>query len=89
MFHVHAHKESCFFRYAASFIPGTGVCAGEILESLWSNLNLIMPSTHMATLAHQAEMIDDHAMDSNHKKSLAIGKYKYIAHIHYINVPNS
>lgn len=73
LFHVHAHKEACFFRYAASFIPNTGVCAGEILESLWSNLNTITPSTRTATLAHRAEMIDDHANDSNHKKSLAIG----------------
>ena len=73
LFHVHAHKEACFFRYAASFIPGTGVCAGEILESLWSNLNTITPSTRTATLAHRAEMIDEHAADSNHKKSLAIG----------------
>ena len=36
LFHVHAHKEQCFFRYATSFIPGAGVTAGEILESLWS-----------------------------------------------------
>ena len=75
LFHVHAHKEACFFRYAASFIPNTGVCADEILESLWSTLNLITPSTRMATLAHRAEMIDDHANDFNHKKSLAIGLY--------------
>jgi hypothetical protein len=77
LFHVHAHKEACFFRYAASFIPGTGVCAGEILESLWSNLNTITPSTRTATLAHRAEMIDEHAADSNHKKTLAIGMYYF------------
>ncbi|KAF8802333.1 hypothetical protein BYT27DRAFT_7112690 [Phlegmacium glaucopus] len=73
LFHVHAHKEACFFRYASSFIPGTGVCAGEILESLWSNLNTISPATWTATLAHRAEIIDDHATDSNHSKTLAIG----------------
>ncbi|KIL56276.1 hypothetical protein M378DRAFT_40062, partial [Amanita muscaria Koide BX008] len=39
LFHVHAHKDECFFRYATSFIPGAGVVAGEILESLWSSLN--------------------------------------------------
>jgi hypothetical protein len=77
-FHVHAHKEACFFRYGAAFIPGTGVCAGEILESLWSNLNTITPATRTATLAHRAELIDDHAADSNHKKSLAIGEQNII-----------
>jgi len=74
LFHVHAHKEECFYRFASSFIPGAGIVAGEILESLWSRLNLITTSTRTATLAHRAEVIDDHASDSNHKKALGIGK---------------
>ncbi|KIM39386.1 hypothetical protein M413DRAFT_74977, partial [Hebeloma cylindrosporum] len=74
MFHVHAHKEQCFFRYSPSLIPGAGVTAGEILESLWSGLNGISPSTRTATLAHRAEVLDDHACDSNHKKLLGMTK---------------
>jgi hypothetical protein len=74
LFHVHAHREQCFFRYATSFIPGAGVTAGEILESLWSALNSISPTTRTATLAHRAEVLDDHACDSNHKKLLSITK---------------
>jgi hypothetical protein len=74
LFHVHAHKEECFYRFASSFIPGAGIVAGEILESLWSRLNLITTSTRTATLAHRAEVIDDHASDSNHKKALGIGQ---------------
>jgi hypothetical protein len=72
LFHVHGHKDICFFRYAPSFIPGTGVVAGEILESLWANLNTITPSMRTATLAHRAEMIDDHANNSNYKKMLGM-----------------
>ena len=72
VFYVHAHKDECFFRYASSFIPGAGVVAGEILESLWSSLNSISPTAPMATLAHRAEMLDDHATDSNHKKMLSM-----------------
>jgi hypothetical protein len=68
LFHVHAHKDDCFFRFASSFIPG----AGEILESLWSTLNSISPSARTATLAHRAELLDDHATDSNHKKMLGM-----------------
>ena len=34
LFHVHAHKEDCFFRFASTFIPGSGIVAGQILESL-------------------------------------------------------
>jgi hypothetical protein len=72
LFHVHAHKEQCFFQYAPTFIPGTGIVAGEILESLWSSLNAISPMARTATLAHRAETIDDHANDSNHKKTLGM-----------------
>ena len=72
LFHVHAHKEQCFFQYASSFIPGAAIAAGEILESLWSSLNAISPTARTATLAHWAEMLDDHASDSNHKKTLNI-----------------
>ncbi|KAF8811081.1 hypothetical protein BYT27DRAFT_7221743 [Phlegmacium glaucopus] len=64
LFHVHAHKDQCFFRYASSFIPGAG--------SLWSSLNSISPTARTATLAHRAEMLDDHATDSNHKKMLGM-----------------
>jgi hypothetical protein len=72
LFHVHAHKDECFFRYSPSFIPGAGVVAEEILESLWSSLNAISPTARTATLAHRAEMLDDHAADSNHKKCLGM-----------------
>lgn len=72
LFHVHAHQDKCFFQYAPSFIPGAAVISGEILESLWSSLNTISPTARTATLAHRAEMLDDHASDSNHKKSLGI-----------------
>ena len=75
LFHVHAHREECFFRFATSFIPGTGICAGEILESLWSSLNTITPATRTATLAHRSEIIDEHAANSNHKKGLSIGLF--------------
>jgi hypothetical protein len=74
LFHVHGHKDTCFFRYATSFIPGAGVVAGEILESLWSVLNAVTPAMRTATLAHRAEIMDDHMTDSNHKKSLAMGE---------------
>ncbi|KAF8816391.1 hypothetical protein BYT27DRAFT_7221433 [Phlegmacium glaucopus] len=35
LFHVHGHKDNCFFAMHP-FIPGTGVVAGEMLESLWA-----------------------------------------------------
>ncbi|KAF8805303.1 hypothetical protein BYT27DRAFT_7224958 [Phlegmacium glaucopus] len=53
LFHVHAHKDQCFFQYTTSFIPGAAIVAGEILESLWSSLNAISPTARTATLAHR------------------------------------
>jgi hypothetical protein len=72
LMHVHGHKDECFFHNAPSFIPGSGIVAGEILESLWSSLNSISPTVRTATLPHQAEMLDDHATDSNRKKMLSM-----------------
>lgn len=72
LFHVHAHKDECLFRYSTTFIPGAAIVAGQILESLWSNLNTISPTTRTATLPHRAEILDDHACDSNHKKLLGM-----------------
>ncbi|KAF8150124.1 hypothetical protein B0H34DRAFT_826383 [Crassisporium funariophilum] len=42
--HVHAHKDDCFYQFITTFIPGAAICAGQILESLWSNLNAISPT---------------------------------------------
>jgi hypothetical protein len=72
LFHVHGHQDECFFRFASSFIPGAGVNDGEVLETLWSVLNNISRSTRTATLAHRAEILDDHMNDSNWKKLTGI-----------------
>ena len=52
LFYVHDHQDTCFFCYVTSFIPGTMVVVGKILESVWAVLNAVMPAMHMATLAH-------------------------------------
>ena len=72
LFHIHGHKEQCFYWYAPCFIPGMAIVAGKACEPLWAKLNLITTVTQTATLAHHAEVIDDHASDSNHKKGLGI-----------------
>lgn len=74
MFHVHGHQDSCFFRYATSFIKGAGMVDGEILETLWSTLNSISPSLRTATLAHRSEVLDDHMNDGNWKKMVSISE---------------
>jgi hypothetical protein len=77
LFHVHGHREECLHRYATYFIPGAAVVDGEVLERLWSVLNLVSRSTRTATLGHRAEMLDDHMNDNNWKKLVGIGEFHY------------
>jgi hypothetical protein len=74
VWHVHGHIAECFPRYYPAFIPGTGDVDGEILETLWSHLNLISGSTRGMSAAHRREVLDDHMNDSNWKKLVGIGE---------------
>lgn len=70
LFHVHGHKEECLPRFAPTFAPGSGVVAAEILESLWSTLIGVAPSTRNMTSAHRVEVLEACMADSNRKKTL-------------------
>jgi hypothetical protein len=74
-FHVHGHKDVCYFRFSTAFIPGAGQVDGEVLETLWGVLNKISWSARTTTLAHRAEILDDHTNDSNWKKMTNIGAF--------------
>ena len=39
LFHVHGHQATCFPRYSPDFIHGVGQVDGEVVETLWSQLN--------------------------------------------------
>ncbi|KAF8220464.1 hypothetical protein L208DRAFT_1199772, partial [Tricholoma matsutake] len=75
LFHVGGHVWQCFSCFSPSFIPSTGQMDGEILESLWSVLNEMSPSTQNATISGWIETLDDHMGDSNFKKMQDIGEY--------------
>lgn len=75
-FHVHGHKDVCYFRFSTAFIPGAGEVDGEGCERLWAVLNKISWSARTTTLAHRAEILDDHTNDSNWKKLTNIGKFQ-------------
>ena len=72
-FHVHGHIKECFARYAPTFIKGSGMLAGEIIETLWSPLNHTASSARTMTWYHRQEYLDSHMADSNWKK--LIGMY--------------
>ncbi|KIJ08742.1 hypothetical protein PAXINDRAFT_18134 [Paxillus involutus ATCC 200175] len=72
LFHIHGHQDVCLSRYSPDLIPGIGKVDGEVLETLWSQLNEICGSTCSMTAAHRREVLNDHMLDSNRKKMLNI-----------------
>lgn len=78
LMHIGGHIPTCFARYSPSFIRDAGRVDGEILESLWSVLNEVSPSTQNASHAARREMLDDHMNDSNWKKMLQSGRFRAI-----------
>ncbi|KAI6041141.1 hypothetical protein EDC04DRAFT_2601891 [Pisolithus marmoratus] len=60
----------CFTRYAPNFILGSGNVDGEIMETLWSTLNVISPSTQGMATPHRQEVLDFQMNDSNFLKMI-------------------
>jgi len=73
-FHLGSHVNSCFAKHSLNFVRGSGQIDGEIMETLWAYFNMFAPITRVMTLAHRAEILNDHMQDVNHKKMLGMGK---------------
>jgi hypothetical protein len=74
IWHVHGHKPSCFPRYAPLYIDGAGWIDGEIIETLWSILNVVSPSTRGMVAPGRQEMLDFQMNDSNFQKMIKMSK---------------
>jgi hypothetical protein len=68
--HLAAHVQECFAKFSLNFIEGLAEVDGEIMEILWSELDLIAGITQGMTIAHHQEVLDDYINDSNWKKLL-------------------
>ena len=68
LWHVHGHKAKCFPQYAPNFIPGASRVNREIMETLWSSLNVISPSAQGMATPHRQELLDFQMNDSNFLK---------------------
>ncbi|KIK21570.1 hypothetical protein PISMIDRAFT_103870 [Pisolithus microcarpus 441] len=73
MWHVHGHKEECYMRYSPLFIKGSGWVNGEIIETLWSTLNIVSASTRGMTTPYRQELLDFQMNDSNFMKMIRMG----------------
>ncbi|KAL4078342.1 hypothetical protein V8B97DRAFT_2021446 [Scleroderma yunnanense] len=72
LWHVHGHQTECFVQYAPNFIPEVGHVDGEIMETLWSSLNIISPSAQGMATPHWQELLDFQMNDNNFLKMVWI-----------------
>ncbi|KAI6143969.1 hypothetical protein BKA82DRAFT_125363, partial [Pisolithus tinctorius] len=73
IWHVHGHKKECYAQYALLFIWGARWVEGEIIEMLWSVLNVASTSACGMTSPHCQELLDFQMNDSNFMKMIQIG----------------
>ncbi|KAF9228528.1 hypothetical protein BS17DRAFT_851719 [Gyrodon lividus] len=73
IWHMHVHQPQCFFRYAPLYIEGAGWIDGEVIETLWSILNIVSEFTRRMSSPHRQELLDFQMNDSNFMKMICMG----------------
>ncbi|KAF8124933.1 hypothetical protein EV363DRAFT_1299555 [Boletus edulis] len=68
IWHVHGHQTECFARHGPLFIQGAGWVDGEIIETLWSMLNIVSSSARGMSSPHRQELLDFQMNNSNFMK---------------------
>jgi hypothetical protein len=77
-FHLGAHVDQCFALFSLNFIKGAAQLDGEVIETLWSTMDRIAPSTRSMTAPFRQETIDKHMNDSNWRKTVRIGEHSLV-----------
>ena len=85
IWHVHGHQATCFSQYAPLFIPRAGWVNGEIIETLWSNLNIVSRSTQGMLSPHHQELLDFQMNDSNFVKMIRMSTYSLLQSVNDLN----
>ena len=75
--HLAAHIPECFPKFTLNFIDGAGQVNGEILETLWSDMDEVAGLAQAMSVAHHQETVDAYMNDNNWQKLLRIGRSVY------------
>jgi len=75
--HLAGHIVECFPKFSLNFVEGTAKVEGEILETLWSDMDEVAPIAQAMSIAHHQEVVNDHMNNSNWCKIIWIGKSLY------------
>lgn len=77
VWHIFAHVPECFGRFSSLYGWAIGIIDGEILETLWSLLNLITESCRNMSRANREETISFYIADMNFKKLIDLGQFLF------------
>ncbi|KAF8511104.1 hypothetical protein JB92DRAFT_3118385 [Gautieria morchelliformis] len=66
--HLAGHKLDCGYRWSLNFTPGVGRTCGELIETVWSELNQANGSVKEMNHGHRHDTLDDLYSDWNWSK---------------------
>jgi len=72
--HLAVHVKDCFCKFSLNFIIGAGHLDGEIMETVWSQLNAPGRAARAMSLAYRQQFLDHHIRDMNFKKMISMGE---------------
>jgi hypothetical protein len=52
---------------------------GEIMETVWSQLNSPAMTAHAMTIGHRRQFLNEQIGDMNFKKMISMGKYNFLS----------
>jgi len=73
--HLASHVKDCFCKFSLNFIFGAGHVDGEIMETVWSQLNDPSRRARSMTLARRVLFLEQHMRDMNFKKMVSMSEW--------------
>src|SRR5215510_1171506 len=71
--HLSSHIQDCYHKFSLNFIKGAGHWDGEIMETVWSQLNPAAITACSMTISHRQETLNQYMRDMNFKKMISMG----------------
>lgn len=94
-FHLEGHGPACRIRFSFNFIVGSGRTCGESVETEWSVINIVGPSTQEMSPSARQETLNDHWHFWNWRKVTGFGTpfifadVSYLTQCHLRRIPSS
>ena len=80
-FHLADHVDSCFATWTLNFMKGAGHIDGEIMKTLWSEMNKVSGAARSMSKEHWQETLDDYMRNADWKKTVGIDEFFSTQHV--------